>query len=104
LKKEIKLVIDSVIEDLVRVRLSSEHNRTTLNVKVEALKAILRTESIKEGRSYVLTLTNIEDFKNLWSGTFDSSYKFQGDNDIKDTTKEDLAEIRRRLRKLRRSR
>lgn len=104
MEKEIKLVIDSVIGDLARINLSSENNRTILNVKVAALKAILGSEVINEVRSYVLSLKNIEDFKNIWSGTFDKTYKFQGEHKIKDTTKADLAEIRKRLKKLKHSR
>lgn len=102
--KKVKLVIDSVVEDLTRIRLSSENNRTTLNVTVEALNAILGNEAVDEGKSYVIALENMEDFKDLWSGTFDKDFKFQGKSEVKDTTKEDLARIRRRLRRLRRSR
>jgi len=104
MSKRVKLVIDSVVEDLTRIRLSSEDNRTTLNVKVEALRAILGNRIIDEGKSYVITLENIEDFKDLWSGTFDKDFEFQGKKRVKDTTKEDLLRIRRRLRKLRRYR
>jgi hypothetical protein len=101
LTREIKIVVDSLFEDLARIRLSSEENRTTLNVNLEALKAILGPEDVAEGKSYVVTLQNIEDFKNLWSGTFNRNFRFHGDFEVKDTTKEDLEKLRRRLRKLR---
>lgn len=104
LGKKIKLVIDSVFENLARIRLSAENNRTTLNVAVGALKAILGNVIIDEGKTFVITLENIEDFKDLWSGTFDEDFKFQGESEVKDTTKEDLKRIRSRLKRLRRSR
>jgi hypothetical protein len=97
---EIKLVVDSIFEDLARVRLSSENNRTTLNVRLEALKAVLGASTINEGKSYIITVEKIDDFKDLWSGTFDNNFKFKGNFEIKDTTKEDLAIIRQRLKKL----
>jgi hypothetical protein len=98
---EIKLVVDSLFEDLARIRLSSEENKTTLNVNIKALKALLYPKDVAEGKSYVVTLQNIEDFKNLWSGTFDKNFRFQGDFEVKDTTKEDIEKLRRRLSKLR---
>lgn len=98
--KEIKLVVDSLAEDLARIRLISEDNRTTLNVKLGALKAILGTATIDEGKSFVLTLDRIEDFKDLWSGTFDKNFRFQGNVKVRDTTKEDLAKLRLRFKKL----
>lgn len=101
---KIKLAIDSVTDNSVRVRMYSENNRTTLNLKVDDLKAILKTDVINQRRSYILNLKDIEDFKTIWSGTFDKNFKFKGDKEIKDTTQEDLREIQKRLKKLRRYR
>ena len=105
-----KLVVDSIVEDLARIRISSRNNRTTLNIDVEALEAILRgrgvdlSVDIEEGNSYVIILEDMEDFKDLWSGTSDRDFTYREAPQIKDTTKEDRARIRKRLSKLRRSR
>lgn len=99
--KKIKIAIDSVTDNAVRVRMYSENNRTTLNLNVDDLKAILGIDVINQRRSYILDLKNVEDFKTIWSGTFDKNFKFKGDKEIKDTTKEDLKEMEKRLKKLR---
>lgn len=101
LTREIKLVIDSVFEGSARVRLSSENNRTTLIIKSEHLDAVLTKNTIAEGKSYLIMIEKIEDFKDVWSGLFDKNFKYAGTFEIKDTTKEDLKRIRRRLRRLR---
>jgi large exoprotein involved in heme utilization and adhesion len=102
--KKIRLVIDSVVDDLARISLSSENNRTTLNVNADSLRAILGRNSIEEGKTYLLTLDDLEDYKDVWSGTFDNSYQFHGNKKIEDTTEQDLKTIRKRLKRLRRLR
>ncbi len=101
---KIKLAIDSVTDNSVRVRMYSENNRTTLNLKVDDLKAILGIDVINQRRSYILNLKDVEDFKTIWSGTFDKNFKYKGEKEIKDTTQEDLREMQKRLKKLRRYR
>jgi hypothetical protein len=104
LSKKIRLVIDSVTDNLVRIRLSSDSNQTTLSVNVDSLKAILVGQSVGEGNTFLITLQNLEDYKDIWSGTFDKNFKFKGNKKIDDTTEEDLKKIRKRLKRLRRLR
>ena len=104
MSKKIRLVIDSIVDNLARINLSSENNQTTLNIDIDSLTAILGMNSLEEGKTFLITLDNLEDYKDIWSGTFDSDYQFHGNKEIEDTTKQDLKKIRKRLRRLRRLR
>lgn len=102
--KTIRLVIDSIVDDLARIRLSHDNNQTTLSVSIDSLGAILVNQSLDEGKSYLISLQNLEDYKDIWSGTFDITFQFKGNSQIKETTQEDLKKIRQRLKRLRRLR
>lgn len=104
LSKTIRLVIDSIVDDLARIRLSSGDNQTTLSVTVDSLEAILVNQSVDEGKTFLVTLQNLEDYKDIWSGTFDSNFQFRGNRNVEDTTQQDLKKIRKRLKRLRRLR
>jgi len=104
LSKTIRLVIDSIVDDLARIRLSSGNNQTTLSVSVDSLEAILVNQSVNEGKTFLVTLQNLEDYKDIWSGTFDRNFQFQGNKNVEDTTQQDLKKIRKRLKRLRRLR
>ena len=98
--KIVKLVIDSVVEDITRVRLLADEERTTINVKVEVLAKFLEADEIIEGNSYKINLENSEDFKTLWSGKIKKAYTLKGSKKVVNTTKEDLERIRKLQRRL----
>ena len=97
---KVKLVIDSVVEDITRIRLLTDEDRTTINVKVEVLAIFLDVEQIIEGNSYKITFENNEDFKTLLSGKISKAYTLKGSKKVVDTTKEDLERIRKLQRRL----
>jgi hypothetical protein len=97
---EVKIVIDSIFEELVRVRISSNKERKTLNVTIKALSNILENSQIEEGHSYRIIFDNREDFDDFWSSNFDEDFVLKGDKKVVETTKEDLDRLRRLQRKL----
>jgi translation initiation factor IF-1 len=97
---KVKLVIDSVVEDITRIRLLTDEDRFTINVKVEVLAIFLDVEQIIEGNSYKITFENNEDFKTLLSGKIKKAYTLKGSKKVVDTTKEDLERIRKLQRRL----
>ena len=97
---EVKVVIDSIFEELVRARISSNKKRKTLNATINALSTILDTEQIEEGRSYRIIFDDNEDFDDFWSNSFDENFVLRAGKKVVETTKEDLERLRRLQRRL----
>lgn len=100
MSKEIKLIVDSVFEDLVRITMTANGERRTIDIDIEALGTILEKETIVDGRSYLITFEDSDDSNNLISGMIGRRFRPKGKVSFKDTTKKDLAKIRKLQRKL----
>lgn len=99
--KKIKLFIDSIVEDLIRIILTTEDGkRKSLDVNVESLKTLLMEDEIVAGRSYSISFESDDDYNAVTLGRITAEFKPKGKIHIKDTTKQDLAAIRRLQKKL----
>lgn len=99
--KKIKLFIDSIVEDLIRIILTTEDGkRKSFDVNVESLKTFLREDEIAAGRSYSISFESDDDYDAVVSGRITAEFKPRGRIRVKDTTKQDLAAIRRLQKKL----
>lgn len=93
--KEVKLIVDSVFEDLARViTLTSIRDKKSFDMNVNDLANFLKEKKIEEGRSYRVNFHNTEDLTNLQSGNIDENYKPKGKIEIRDTTQSDLKKVR----------
>lgn len=93
--KEIKLIVDSIFEDLARViTLTNIRDKKTFDMNVQDLANFLKENKIEEGRSYRINFHNTEDLANLQLGKIDKNYKPKGKIEILDTTKSDLKKVR----------
>ncbi|MCP8322689.1 MAG: hypothetical protein L6N96_00725 [Candidatus Methylarchaceae archaeon HK02M2] len=102
MSKKIRLVIDSVIEDRIRILTTTEDDKKkTIDIGIQVLLKILGPRKrIIEGRSYLITFENSDDYNILVSETKDKKFKLQGKIRIKDTTRQDKAAIIKLQKKL----
>lgn len=99
--KEIKLIVDSIFEDLARVITSTNiRDKKTFDMNVQNLAHFLKQKRIEEGRSYRINFSDTEDLTNLQLGKIDKNYKPKGKIEIRDTTKSDLKKVRNLQEKL----
>lgn len=99
-KKKVKLVIDSVFEDLIRVITTTTKGKKTINTDIRALETILEKDKIIEGHSYLITFEDSDDYDRLLSGKIDENFEPKGKIKVKDTTKEDLKVVRELQKRL----
>lgn len=101
----VKLFVDSIVEDMVRILLTSKDgDRKSINTDIENLNKILDEEQIVVGRSYLIKFEEKVDFEALKSGKIKEHFKgarAEGKIVVEDTTNQDLAEIRRLQKRLR---
>ena len=98
--REVKLYIDSIVEDLIRILLTTEDGmEKSIDIDVESLKKILKKEEIAVGRSYLITFKSEIAFDALTSEKIGEQFKRKGIK-VKDTTRQDLAAIRKLQKKL----
>ena len=102
MSKKIRLVIDSVIEDRIRILTTTEDDKKkTIDIDIQALLKILGSRKrIIEGKSYLITFENNDDYNILVSETKDKKFKLKGKIRIKDTTRQDKATILKLQKKL----
>lgn len=94
----IKLEVDSVFGNQARVRLTLLDENDTVEiyeVHIDGLLKILPTLRIVEGRSYILTVKDEEDFKKIRLGRIGKRFKKNGDISIQGTTRQDRQEVMR---------
>jgi len=98
----LKLVIDSVVEDRVRILTTTRGGKKReMDVDFRALSRILgRKERVVEGGSYSVIFQNNADYKMVMSGKVDKRFKPKGNIRVKDTTEEDKAAIERLQKRL----
>jgi hypothetical protein len=99
MSKKVKLVIDSIVEDRIRILITTDDVKNTLDVDVRNLKKILKRKKLIEGRSYVITFEDSSDY-NALTERIDEEFKPKGNIKVKDTTKSDEATIRQLQKKL----
>jgi len=101
MSKKVKLVVDSIVEDRIRIVTTTEDNKKKLiDVNIQGLKRILKRKRIAEGRSYLITFEDSDDYDALESERIDKQFKPKGNIDVEDTTRSDGATIRKLQRKL----
>jgi len=101
MSKEIRLIIDSVFEDLVRIiAFTTIRDRKTIDTNVQALATILDRDKIVEGGSYRVIFEDIDDLNSLLSGAIDETFEPKGNIEVLDRTAQDLSRVRRVQRKL----
>lgn len=99
--RAVKLFIDSIVEDLVRVLITKEDGvRESFDTNLQSLNKILKEEYIKGGRSYLISFEDSDDYEVLISLRLDKYFEPKGKIEVKDTTQQDLAAIRRLQKKL----
>lgn len=101
----VKLFVDSIVEDMVRILLTSKDGyRKRVTTDIENLNKILDEEEIVVGRSYLIKFEEKVDFELLKSGKIKEHFKgarAKGKIVVEDATIQDLAEIRRLQTRLR---
>lgn len=101
----VKLFIDSIVENMVRILLTSTDGiRKSINTDIVKLNKILDEEEIVVGRSYLVKIKEKVDYEALTSGTIKEHFKEARAKEkilVEDTTTQDLAEIRNLQKRLR---
>ena len=109
MNKKIKLIIDSIIEDRIRITLIDEdNNERTIDIDDRALSKFLKNgKRIIEGRSYMIAFENDNDYEELITESGQAlvasakiEFEPKGKIDVKDTTDEDRENILKLQRKL----
>ena len=100
MSKKVKVVIDSIVEDRIRLILTAEDDeKKIVDIDTPYLKKILKRRKILEGRSYFLTFKEDSDYFALTERP-ELKFKPKGKVDVKDTTQSDKEDIRRLQKKL----
>ena len=100
MSKKVKVIIDSIVEDRIRLILTPEDNgKKIIDINKQDLKKILKRRKIIEGKSFFLTFKENNDYSALIEQQ-DMTFKPEGKVRVKDTTKSDIAAIRKLQRKL----
>lgn len=98
---QIRLIIDSVFEDLVRIiAFTTIRDRKIIDTNVQSLATILDRDKIVEGGSYRVVFEDIDDLNSLLSGVIDETFVPKGRIELLDRTAQDLSRVRRVQRKL----
>ena len=92
--EEARLVLDAVIDDQIRILVTVEGVRKSFDVLIPNLKKILGRKKIVEGRSFLVTFTDDNDFAAFATGKIDEAFELQGSVTLRETTKKDFDEIR----------
>ena len=96
MEHRIKLEVDSVFGNYARVRVTllDENDQVKIcDVHIAGLLIILPTRRIVEGRSYILTIKNEEDFKKIKLGRIGKRFKMKENIGIRGTTRSDRQEV-----------
>jgi len=100
MSKKVKVVIDSIVEDRIRLILTpKDDEKKIIDIDTPDLKKILKRRKIIEGRSYFLTFQENSDYS-LLTERPELKFRPKGKVDVKDTTQSDKEAIRRLQRKL----
>jgi len=102
LSKKVKLVIDSIIENRIRILITPEYKKKkSIEISINALKKILKNKNrINEGNSFQVTFQKEDDLDVLVSKDYVNEFKPRGQIKIKTTTRADEATIKELQKKL----
>lgn len=100
--KRIKLVIDSVIEDRIRILITSKNEeKKAIEADFQVLKNILKKKDrIAEGSSFQITFQKTDDYDALVSKEPIKEFKPKGEIKVKTTTRTEAATIKELQEKL----